>query len=121
MLTNLICYICIFAFQIYTMSAVEHILERMASENTYDELRNIRGEAIEIIIAGHLSEEALAAILEIIEDIDQRLGEAAESEYYDNVDNIAAAGQHAIGNAGQPDVGDEHVDMNWYNDPKDGA
>ena len=62
MLTNLICYSCIFAFQIYTMSAVEHILERMASENTYDELDNICGEAIEIIIAGHLSEEALAAI-----------------------------------------------------------
>ena len=60
-------------------------------------------------------------VQEIIEDIDQRLGEAAESEYYDNVDNIAAAGQYAFGNAGQHDVGDEHVDMNWYNDTKDGA
>ena len=44
------------------MSAFEHLLDRMASENTYNELCNIHGETIEIIIAGHLSEEALAAI-----------------------------------------------------------
>ena len=63
-------------------------------------------------------------VQEIIEDIDQRLegaAEIAEIEYHKNIDDIGAVGQHAIGNAGQPDVGDEHVDMNWYNDPNDGA
>ena len=63
-------------------------------------------------------------VQEIIEDIDQRLegaAEIAEIEYHNNIDAIGAVGQHAIGNAGQPDVGDEHVDMNWYNDPIDGA